>query len=170
MVTAARDDRRHGAPPAPWRDDETHPGMTGQRPHATYQLSRTEHAVAIDEARREIDDLDALPGVVPQLGAHHGGIRQVVLLGTRQTVELDAHLTLIGQPVGAVEQRIEQRRTVEARHATPDDAAAAIDQRADRAVADQGEVQTGRRARHSTRMGAHVELRGAGIRICLNIY
>jgi hypothetical protein len=45
------------------------------------------------------------------------------------------------QALRALQQRIEHRRAVEARHAAPDDARRAVDQRAHGAVADQGQVQ-----------------------------
>jgi len=153
-VVAAARDLGHRCTPLPARpNDEANPRMADQRPHPTHDLRRPERAVAIEEARAEIDDLDALPGSVEEPGANDRGARVVGLLGTREAFQLDAEDGLLLRSLAALEQGMEDRVAVEARHAAPHDGGALVDQRTDRTVADEGKIQTGGGRRHGSGRG-----------------
>src|SRR5690606_21470774 len=97
---------------------------------------RPVEAAVLAPARGEVELLDdAAVGVVQQ-GAQDRGVRQVLLLGAREVLQLD-------RPVAAVLRRFEQgaerRIAVERGQATPHHAPARVDQRAEAAVADQAQ-------------------------------
>jgi hypothetical protein len=144
VIAAARDLGRR-RPPLPARaDDEANPRVADQRPHPTHDLGRPERAVAVEEARAEIDDFDALAGGVEKPRSNDRGARVVGLLRACEPFQLDAEHTALRRAGGVAEQRMKDRIAVEARYAAPDDGGALVDQGADRAVADQGKIQIGR--------------------------
>ena len=99
-------------------------GWPAQRADPAHQLGRAEDAVAMEEARREIGDLDAVPCGIEKARPHDRGAVLVALLDAAQAFELDAQLPSVAAAVGRVEQRMEHGIAVEARHAAPDDGAA----------------------------------------------
>ena len=105
------------------------------------QLGRSEDAVAVDEARCEVGDLDAVPVRIEQARPQDRGAVLVGLLHFREALQLDQHAAVPRQAVGRIEQREEHRVAVEARHAAPDHRAATVDEGADRAVADERKVE-----------------------------
>ena len=143
MVAAARHGGRHRTPVAARAHDQAHARIALQRVHAAHQLRRAEHAFVQQKTRREIDHLDARALRVVEARAQYCGARIVGLLAAHHALQLDAHPGGTRLIVGAAEQRLENRRTVKARVAVPDDACALVDQGADGTVAEDGELQMG---------------------------
>ena len=101
-----------GATAAPFAARPEHDAdarMAAQRAHAAHQLRRPEHTLAVEEARREVGDLDALAGGVEQARAQHRRAGVVGLLGARQAFELDRAGCRRRDAVGRIEQRVEHR-------------------------------------------------------------
>jgi hypothetical protein len=109
VVAAPGQGRWRGAPVPAGPHHEAHPWVSGQRAHPAHQLSGPEHAVAVQEAWREIDQLDPAAVVVPHPGAHDRGAGVVGLLDPGQSFELDAHGAIQRQPLAAAQERIEHR-------------------------------------------------------------
>ena len=72
--------------------------MARQRADPANQLRRPEDAVAMEEARREVGDLDALPFGIEQARLHDRGAVLVALLDAAQAFELDASCCRPRQP------------------------------------------------------------------------
>src|SRR5207247_3750280 len=113
-------------------------GMTGEPLDAAYDHHRTEHPPAVIEPRREIGDLDGAAGGVGHARDDHGCVVQVLLLDAGAVQQLDREEPDV---VARLEERAEHRIAVEAREAGPGDFGRGIDERADRAVADQCEIE-----------------------------
>src|SRR5437879_8620694 len=141
VVAAAGADRLVRPPVAARTYHHSNARMAVQRPHAPHQLRRPEKTVALEKARRKVDDFDALAVAIEQPRAHDRGSGVVALLASRQSFELDGARPVRADAIGGVEQRAKDRVAVEARHAAPDHTGLGVDQRADRAVADHRELQ-----------------------------
>ena len=128
-------------PPAGRLNRDSYAGMPGQRAHAAHQLSRSEHPAVVCESRCEVDDLDGLAGIVMERRAHDRRAAVIGLLNTRHALELHREAARVGRSLLRIEQSVERRCAVEARQAAPHDACAPVNQRADRTVADQGQIQ-----------------------------
>src|SRR5690242_12254180 len=117
-------------------------GAAADRNDTAHEQQRTERASAVGEARREIGDARDVAGAIDQLGFEDRGFLDVTLARFDEVRELDAEATgdtVLGR---LPEQRVQHRIAVGPRHAAPHDVGRAIDQRVERAVADQAELET----------------------------
>ena len=104
-----------------------------------------ERPAVVLEARREVGDLDDRPRLVVQARHHDRGVLDVALLGPRAPLEVDVEIPALGLVALAVEQAAEEGVAVEVRQAGPHHPPAHVDQRAEAAVADQGEIEVAHR-------------------------
>ena len=142
MVAAAGDRRRRSAPFPARPHAEAHPRMADQRPHAAHRICAGPNgAVAVDETRAEVDDLDALAGRVEEPGAQHRRCPRRRPARSGRSLPARRRSTRVAGRRRLPEQGMKDRIPVEAGHAAPDDGALPIDQGADRAVSDQGEFE-----------------------------
>ena len=112
-----------------------------QRLDAPDQHARTEDAVILLEARREVGDLHRAAALIGQDCRKDGGVPLIALRGRGDVLHHHIGEALV-PPLGVVlEQAAEHRVTIQARQAIPDDAAELIDQRRHMAVADDAEIQ-----------------------------
>ncbi|MNT62331.1 hypothetical protein D3C72_2000420 [compost metagenome] len=91
--------------------------------------------------RREVDDLDRGAALVGHDGAQDGGVAHIGLLDRDHVRQFDGPEAVLG--IIPVHQGRKDRIAVDARGAGPDEAARPVDEGADRAVADRGEVEVG---------------------------
>ncbi len=133
MAAAARGLRLRAAPVEARRDRHAHARRALDRADPPHQRQRTEIAAQAEEARREIGDLETVAVAVGQPRAQHRGVRLVPLARFGEVLDLDREMARV---LARVEQRVEDRIAIEAWQAAPDDAAARIDQRGERAIAD----------------------------------
>src|SRR6185312_16438528 len=118
------------------------PRVPRQTPDAAHQHHRAERAAVMLEPRREIGDLDRAALRVGQSRDEHGRVVLVALLDAGLIEDLDGEEAHVLAFAGAVlEQRAEHRIAVEAGEAGPVDLAPLVDERADRPVADQREIE-----------------------------
>jgi hypothetical protein len=130
--------RRARAPVRQRAQADPHTRVAGERAHGAHQHHRPVEAAVLAPARREVDLFDRAAVAVVEHRAQDRGVADVMLLGMGEVLEFD-------RPVAAFEFRLEQCAErgvpVESGQAAPDDAAAAVEQCAEAAVADQAEVQ-----------------------------
>ena len=144
QVVAAARAGQGGAPPVCARaHDQADAWRALDRPHAPHQHHRPKGPVVAKEAWREVGDLDATAPVVEQPRAQDRGVFVIGLFGLHAAFEYDLQTAVRADAVGRIQQRVEHRVGVEARHAAPHEARAGVDQRTDRAIADEAEVQAG---------------------------
>jgi hypothetical protein len=104
------------------------------------EYGRAGYPSALVEARAEIRDLDRATVGVANARYQHGCVIQVALLGALGVDQLDTEDTLLFRLGVAIEERTENRVTVEAWKTAPHDARCGIDQRTYPSVADEGEL------------------------------
>src|SRR6266516_3557193 len=133
------------------RGPKTHPyaGIAGRPFDLPHQHHRSEHAPVLAEARREIGDLDAPAAVVVQAGREDRCVDEIVLLGPDEVAQLDAAGSEIGVTSLPAQERAKRRIAGEPWEARPHDVARRIQESADRAVADQSEIEGCHRPRSS---------------------
>jgi hypothetical protein len=119
------------------------PRHAGQRADQADEGGGAEAAAELLVAGGEVDDLDAGPVGVGDHRAQDRGVAQIVLLDGLGAVDGDFPGALGGGIAGLqpAQQRAEHRVGIDTRRAGPDEAAAAVDQGADGAVADREEVE-----------------------------
>jgi hypothetical protein len=135
-----------------------HARRARQRAQQPHQLDRRVHLEALDEARREVVDLEAAVGRF-DLGAQHVGVPHVARAGAPVLDRAERpHAAAL-----AIEQAAEHRRAVEARQAQPVDAGVGTDQGQHAPVADHPVMQRNRLegSGHSTRRAARDAARHA---------
>ncbi|MNJ53235.1 hypothetical protein D3C77_486150 [compost metagenome] len=123
------------------------PRRARQRPHHPAKGDRAIDARMLEVARTEVDDLDRGAVFGRQHRAQHRGVADVGLIDRLQAFQLDRPEAVLGSL--AVHQGGKDRIVVDAGRAGPDEAALAVDQGADRTIADGGQVQIGRHGRAS---------------------
>src|SRR5215475_14598957 len=105
------------------------------------QHLRPKDAVTNIEPRTEISDLDG-PPLGPQRCLEDRGVVDISLADTGLVLDLDRKHAVISGRSGSGQQGMENGIAVETGQAAPHDLRVPIDQRADRAVADEAKVET----------------------------
>ena len=145
VVAAARACRALGPEGAGRTQAHADARMAGDRRHMADHYRRPEHPVQALETRREVGDLQCRALGVVEGRPQDGGVVQVALFTAGEIFHLDVEEPEIGirvPPVlAAVEQAAEHGVAVEAGHAGPHHPASAVDEGAERAVADHAELQ-----------------------------
>src|SRR6266576_3506943 len=121
--------------------------MTGESLDAPHDHHRTEHAATIAEPRREVGNLDRAARGIGQPRDDDGGVVQVLLLDAGAIEQLDRKAAdVVTLSRRGLEQRAKHRVAIEPRETRPGDFGTGTDERADRAVADEGEIERGHEA------------------------
>ena len=107
----------------------------GQRLHDANQLGRTEAALVLEEPRREVQHAERALGRL-EARLEDVGVGQVSLYPQARRRRSDGELAAV-----VVEERPENRRRIEARHAAPDDGAVAPYMSCQLAVANEPEIR-----------------------------
>ncbi|MNS82514.1 hypothetical protein D3C72_1162610 [compost metagenome] len=134
-IRAARPPIRRG--PQPHRDAR----RPRQGPHHPRKGDGAIDARMLQVTRREIENLDRGPAFVGHHRAQDGGVADIGLFDRHPVGQFDGPEAVFG--IAAVHQGREDRIAVDARGAGPDETGFAVDQGADRTVADGGEVEVG---------------------------
>jgi hypothetical protein len=90
-----------------------------KRPDAPDELHRAERPLLAKRPRREIGDLDGAAAIVEEARAQDRGVHVVGLLGANPAFEHDLRTAVFADAIGGIEQCVEHRIAIEARHAAP---------------------------------------------------
>ena len=116
--------------------------VSRQASHAPDQHHGTKHPAVMLEARCEVDDLDFAARGIPHARHENGRVLDVALLGLHAIDDFHREeADVLARSGPRLEQRAEHGIAIEARETRPVDLAHAVDEGADRAVADERQIE-----------------------------